>query len=53
MFSQQKKEKIEYVDEFRKISAREKLPIVTNTLNDFFDEDTNKEANNKFIRLRK
>lgn len=49
----QKKDKIEYVDEFRKISTLEKLPTIISSINNIFDEEAVKDSNNKFMRLRK
>lgn len=47
----QPKKKIEYVDEFRKFNAIEKLPPSEYKLSDYFEEKS--VDNNKFLRLKK
>ena len=46
----QQRRKIEYVDEFRKMTAIEKLPPLSYDFADYFQED--KTVDNKFLRLK-
>lgn len=48
----QQKDRFEYVDEFRKISTLEKLPTLTNKLQNMFEDDVQKD-NNNYMRFRK